>query len=363
MADYSPRIGRIFGIGIELHWSFILLLIALMFLSLYYFMVWILLFVFVLLHELVHSVTSRRNGVKVKKIVLYPFGGGSVIDFDHVMPDVEFRISVVGPLSSLLMAALLGIVTIFSPAGLVRVTMQELFVLNIFLAVFNLLPWLPLDGGRALRSYLQKKRSFLDATRIAVKVGNAVTFAFIAGTVLYAATLNVSFAYKEFVVLWDVVIAMFIYGGAQSELQSAIIKTEIAELRVKDVVNHDYVMITGAVTAKKLYGAVIKSHQHIVLFKRGGKILELSRIPVERSVGKAASEVAGNWSKELPSVDYDMPLYSAVERMRSEDVGVLAVTKSGKLFGIITAPHVESVIALYISAKRHSKGTGTIQSK
>ena len=65
--------------------------------------------------------------------------------------------------------------------------MQTLFVLNVFLGVFNLLPWLPLDGGRALRSYLQKTHDFLDSTKIAVKVGNAMTFAFIAGTVVYAA--------------------------------------------------------------------------------------------------------------------------------------------------------------------------------
>ena len=108
MADFSPHIGRIFGIDVELHWSFILLLVVILFLSLYYFIIWALLFVFVLLHELVHSVTSRRNGVNVKKIILYPFGGGSVIDFENVTPEVEFRISIVGPLASLLIAALLG---------------------------------------------------------------------------------------------------------------------------------------------------------------------------------------------------------------------------------------------------------------
>jgi Zn-dependent protease len=361
MVDYSPHIGRIFGIDVQLHWSFLLLLIALLFLSFYYFLLWVLLFVFVLLHELVHSVTSRRNGVNVKKIILYPFGGGSVIDFDRVMPDVEFRISIVGPLASLLMASLLGIATLISPPGFIRVTVQELFILNLFLGVFNLLPWLPLDGGRALRSYLQKTHNFLDSTKIAVKVGNVITFAFIAGTVVYAATLNVSFAYKEFVVLWDVVIAVFIYGGAQAELQSAIIRTEIADLRVKDVLSRDYVMIKGQVTATKLYRALIKSHQHIILFKKANKIMEISRIPVERSVGKETSEVISNWSKELPYVEYDTPLYSAVEKMRSEETGVLAVMKFGKLFGIITAPHVESVIALYISSRRSKKGVRSAQ--
>ncbi len=351
MADFSPHIGRIFGIDVELHWSFLLLLIVILLLSFYFFVLWVLLFLFVLLHELVHSVTSIRNGVKVKKIVLYPFGGGSVIDFEHITPEVEFRISIVGPLASLLLASLLGMATIFSPPGIVRATMQELFILNVFLGVFNLLPWLPLDGGRALRSYLQNKHSFIDSTRMAVKVGNAITFAFIAGTVLYAATLNAPFAYKEFIVLWDAVIAMFIYSGAQAELQSAIIKTEIAELRVKDVISHGYVMLNGGVTLQKLYRAVLKSHQHIILFKKGDRLMELSRIPVEP--GKATAEVISHWAKEIHYIQYDAPLYSAVEKMRSEDTGVLAVLKAGKLFGILTAPHVESVIALFISKKSH----------
>ncbi len=358
MADYSPHIGKIFGIDVQLHWSFLLLLVVISLLSLYYFILWVLLFVFVLLHELVHSVTSIRNGVKVKKIVLYPFGGGSVIDFENITPKVEFRIAIVGPLASLLMASLLGMVSIFSPPGIIRVTMQELFILNLFLGVFNLLPWLPLDGGRALRSYLQNKRDFLDSTRIAVKVGNAITFTFIAGTVLYAAMLNASFAYKEFIVLWDAVIAMFIYSGSQAELQSAMIKTEIAELHVKDVVVHNYIMIKGDVTLQKLYDAVFRSHQHIVIFKKGNKIMELSRIPVEPSAGRVSAETISRWAKALPYIQYNAPLYSAVEKMRSEDIGVLAVMKAGKLFGVLTAPHVESVIALYISKKNHEKASG-----
>jgi Zn-dependent protease len=352
MADLSPHLGRIFGIDVELHWSFLLLLVVILLLSLYYFIIWVLLFVFVLLHEIVHSITSMRNGVKVKKIILYPFGGGSIIDFDKVTPAVEFRISIVGPLASLLIAALLGIATIFSPAGLLRVTMQELFLLNLFLGIFNLLPWLPLDGGRALRSYLQNTRDFLDATKIAVNVGNAITILFIAGTVLYAATLSAPFAYKEFIVLWDAVIAVFIYGGAQSELQSATIKTEIADLHVKDVISRDYVLINGEITMQKMYSAVLKSHKHIAVFKRGGKIMALSSIPMERSVGKTAAETITQWSRELPVIQYDAQLYSAVEKMRTENTGVLAVMKAGKFLGILTAPHVESVIALYISHKK-----------
>ncbi len=355
MAGFSsPHIGRLFGIDVELHWSFILLLIVILLLSFYYFILWALLFVFVLMHELVHSVTSIRNGVRVKKIILYPFGGGSVIDFEHVTPALEFRISIVGPLASLLIAALLGMVTVIAPPGIIRGTLQTLFLLNVFLGIFNLLPWLPLDGGRALRGYLQKSRSFLDSTRIAVKVGNGVTFAFIAGTIVYVALLNAPFAYKEFIVLWDVVIAMFVYNGAQAELQSAIIRSGIEGLRVSDAMSRNYVLVPGTVTLHRLYRAVLSSHKHIALFKRGSRIMMLSSITLSGAAGKPGIGLAQN-ARELPPIEYGAPLYGAVERMRSEEAGVLAVMRSGRLAGIVTAQHVEAIIALHMSHLRRYK--------
>src|SRR5271170_3744124 len=113
MVDLSPKIGSIGGIDIQLHWTFIMLLIFILFLSFYLFVIWVLLFVCVLIHELVHSITSKRNGIKVKKIVLYPLGGGSIIDFEKVSPEIEFRISIVGPIASLLIAMIVGILTIY----------------------------------------------------------------------------------------------------------------------------------------------------------------------------------------------------------------------------------------------------------
>ena len=150
---------------------------------------------------------------------------------------------------------------------------------------------------------------------------------------------------------------MFIYSGAQAELQSAVIRTEVAELHVSDVISHDYVLIKGSVTLQKLYKAVFSAHKHIAIFKSGDRMMELSRIPLESFQGKVTAGMISKWAKEMPYIDYNAPLYSAVEKMRSEDTGVLAVMRAGKLSGIITAPHVESVIALYISRKRHNRAS------
>ena len=354
MADLSLGIGSIYGIRIELNALFILLSLLILYLSAYLFVIWVLLFVCVLMHELVHSITSKWNGVVVKKIVLYPLGGGSIIDTVGIKPEVEFRISVVGPIASLLLAMLFGIANIYTPAGIVRTTLQMLFILNVFLGVFNLLPWFPLDGGRALRGYLQRTRSYLDATRAAYKASNAVTILFVAGTVIYAAiSPNFSFAYREFLVLFDVVIAFIIYSGAQSELQAAIIKDNISDLRVKDAATTNYTLLKSSTKVSDLYRKILNGNAHTVLFVKEGKIKVFSNTLLQKAPkSKLAALTIGDLGVEIPAIADTAPLYDAIDRMKLEEAGIAAVTRRNKLCGILLMQHIESIVALHMSQKR-----------
>jgi Zn-dependent protease len=355
MADFSPTIGRIDNIPIELHWTFLLLLLFILFLSLYFFVLWILLFVCVLVHELVHSINAKRNNIKVSKIVLYPFGGGSIINFEKVSPEVEFRISVVGPIASLLLAVVFGIINIFTPAGIVGSTLQILFILNIFLGVFNLLPWLPLDGGRALRSYLQKTRSYLDATKIAVKSSNIVTVLFVAGTVVYAFFLHgYSTFYREFIILWDVAIAFIIYGGAQQELQNAFMKENIADLKVEDAMTDNYAVVKSTASPADLYQTIIKSKTNIILIKKDDEVHMLSNSSLNRNLKNKDATKIGDFGVPIPSVPYNLKLSSAIDRMRSSASGIAAVTKGNSIVGVLLSQHMDSIIALHISQKNQS---------
>ena len=342
MADLSPKIGRISGIEIQLHWTFILLLLFILVLSFYLFLVWVLLFVCVLIHELVHSITSKRNKIKVKKIVLYPFGGGSIIDFEKVKPDTEFRISIVGPIASLLIAAIVGIATIYSPAGIIRSTMQILFLLNVFLGVFNLLPWLPLDGGRALRSYLQKSRSYLDATRLAVKSSNVVTVLFVGGTIVFAVLAHgYSTLYREFIIVWDVAIAFFIYSGAKAEMQMAFVRTNISDLKAKDAITDNFIIIKTNTSVKNLYNILLENKTNIIIFKKGNEIRMLSNQSLQRLLKTGSSNKRlEDLSFILPVIPYNTPLYSAIERMRSDESGVAVVTKGSKIEGMLLMQHI-----------------------
>ena len=187
MAGASPNIGSIYGVPIELHWTFIVMMLLALAISVNLFIIFVLLFVCVFLHELAHSVTAIRNNISVKKIILYPLGGGSMIDMDEVPPKLEFMIAIAGPVSSFLLAFIFGIAVIFIPAGTIELFVQLLFILNLLLAVFNILPWFPLDGGRVLRSWLEKKRDFLSATKLTVNISNAIIVLFVIGTIAFVA--------------------------------------------------------------------------------------------------------------------------------------------------------------------------------
>jgi Zn-dependent protease len=168
---YSFKIGSIWGIPIELHITFILLMGAVFFLfypQLYFFVLILFLFVFVVFHELAHSVVARHYGIKVRKIVLYPIGGVSEIEEIPEKPSIEWRMAIAGPLTSFLIGiTLFGLdqfITIETPAALFAPSlatagslMLDLAVLNLILGAFNLIPAFPMDGGRVFRALLAER--------------------------------------------------------------------------------------------------------------------------------------------------------------------------------------------------------------
>ncbi len=149
----SVKIGSAYGIPIELHLTFILLIVAVLGLSVYYsqfysFILIVFLFVFVLFHELAHSVIARRYKIKVRKIILYPIGGVSEIEELPENPQIEWRMAFAGPATSLIMGAALVAVNfvlpvkfIFTPSSVVLSTgnlLLDLGYLNLLLGAFNL---------------------------------------------------------------------------------------------------------------------------------------------------------------------------------------------------------------------------------
>lgn len=170
-----------------------------------------------LLHELAHSVVARRNQVEVDGITLWLFGGVSQFRTDPATPGADFRITAAGPGTSLLLgAAFFGLSEALSAVGgpAVHVVMLEwLALINIVLAVFNLLPGAPLDGGRLVAAALWKLRGDRTAGRIgAAKAGRVVGAGLMAlgGVEIYLLGGGSG--------LWTVLIGWFLFNAARSEL-------------------------------------------------------------------------------------------------------------------------------------------------
>ncbi|MFW6151149.1 MAG: site-2 protease family protein, partial [Chloroflexota bacterium] len=188
----SIRLGRIAGIEIGIHytWIFIFILVswslAQGFFPQYYpgwdqVTYWLtgviaalLLFVSVLLHELAHSLVAQARGMKVQSITLFIFGGVSNIEEEAEQPRIEFAMAIVGPVTSLALAGMFW--ALLQTAGdrqsPLAATLGYLALINVILGVFNLLPAFPLDGGRVLRSILWGRTGSLSrATNTAATVG------------------------------------------------------------------------------------------------------------------------------------------------------------------------------------------------
>ncbi|MEM0147800.1 MAG: site-2 protease family protein [Candidatus Micrarchaeaceae archaeon] len=365
MANFSPVIGKAFGIDVQLHWSFLLLLLFSLYISLasgslYLFIIIVMLFICVFIHELAHSITAKRNGLKIKRIMLLPIGGVSEIeDADNMSPKLEFRVAIVGPLMSIFLGLVFGILAAATPAGMLRQLFQFMFLLNILLGVFNILPGFPLDGGRVLRGYLRRKKSFIDATKTTAKVGNAFIALFIVFTFAYVAIEPYSLFYKEFIVLWDFIIAVYLYGGAKEELQSAYIREYAMDLKVKDALSRDYIMVKPNATLLHIYELMIKKKKHIIITKKGKEIKAVARLSFNILNDKRYRN-AEDASVPMPSVKANDSLSKALREMGNSREGIAAVFSGNKFLGILLARHAESIIALHLAnklgIKEHGRG-------
>ncbi len=225
-------LGRIAGIPLSLHWSF-LILVALIALygaqagsggvvsALFWLVV---IFASVVVHELAHSLLARVKGAEVHAIVLLPIGGVSQIER---MPEAwsdELAIAAVGPLTSVGLGVLAAVATLASGGHLFPFNLYggsflaRVAWLNLVLGAFNLLPAFPLDGGRVLRATLERRRSLESATHIAATVGRVLGAAMIAVGVVWD--------------LWLLVIGAFVYFGATQEERSTAVHSRLRGVQV-----------------------------------------------------------------------------------------------------------------------------------
>jgi Zn-dependent protease/CBS domain-containing protein len=350
---YSFKIGSAWGIPIELHITFILLMAAVFVLfypDFYFFILILFLFVFVVFHELAHSVVARHYGIKVRKIILYPLGGVSEIEEVPENPSIEWRLAIAGPLTSFVIGGILLGISQFIPVAVPSATLApsiatagslilDLAVLNIILGAFNLIPAFPMDGGRVFRALLAERMKFSDATKYAAYIGRLFGIAMVVVGALYD--------------FWLILIGVFIYIGASEEAEQTILSTNLAGVRVKDVMQSEIGAVQPEATLAEAVEVMFKARYHDALVEKEGVFHgivswdEIMKIkPEQRS-----TTIVGQMPLKRLSVFPDESILEAYKVMTREKIDLLpAVAREApdKVVGVLTS---EAVASAYEKAK------------
>lgn len=227
------NLGKLFGIQFRLHFSwfiiFILVTVALVYPDYSQWLYWIigivtslLFFASVIAHELAHSLVGRANDIPIKSITLFIFGGVAQMAKEATSPGAELKMAAAGPLCSLVIGGSFGLLWLFMPNMPQPIAIMILWLayINVALAIFNLIPGFPLDGGRVFRSLLWHfTGNYNRSTRIATRVGQGVGYSFILGglSIIFLSMLDLPwFNLFWFNGIWIVFIGWFLERAASA---------------------------------------------------------------------------------------------------------------------------------------------------
>lgn len=359
----SIKLGKILGIPVMVHytWFIIFTLIALS-LSLQYFpsrypdwsqwMYWamgiatgLLLFLSVLIHEFAHSIISSLQGIPVQRITLFLFGGVASISKEAVTPLGEFFMALAGPMTSLIIAGGFGFLWLFSNFILriqpLAALSAYLGIINLSLALFNLIPGFPLDGGRLLRSFLWGiTGNYRRATEIAITVGRAIAFLFIIGGIAWAVTGHWLDG------IWLAFIGWFLDNAASQSYRQLVSKEALKGVKVRELMSQECPIIPSSLTLNDLVYNYVLPHSVRCFFVREGERLRgmvtlhhLKLVPQAQWGSVTVAEILTPMEKLLKVSPEDDAL-DALELMVENDVNQMPVVEGEEVLGLIRRDHL-----------------------
>lgn len=367
MFGKSFTIGSIGGIAIEIHpsWLFIAALVswslaAGVFPDQYegwstptYWVVGIiaaiLLFVTVLIHELAHAVVAIRRGLPVPRITLFIFGGMSHLSRQPRTAGEEFFIAAAGPATSLGIAIVAGALAyLLSPLNeQVTAIAVYLAIVNLLLAVFNILPGFPLDGGRVLRSIAWRSTgSFRTATRIASGVGTAFGIGLMVvgfGFMLFGFLLNG---------IWFAFIGWFLSSAARGEAESLRLETALGPLSARDIMSEHFVTVPPGISVELVVDQFIVGEGHrAVVVSNGDTVLGILSISDIRAIPRGdwpntPSQTLMTPREDVITVAAETPALEVLETLAQRGLNQLPVLDDGRMIGLVTRREIIERIQL-----------------
>lgn len=308
----------------------------------------VLLFITVLLHELTHSIVANNNGLNIRGIKLFVFGGVAQLSHEPQSARVEFDVAIAGPICSFILHFIFkGIVILLGEAETPIVGIfRYLAFINVFLGLINLIPAYPLDGGRILRAFLwARTKNLRMATAIASNVGKVFAiFLIFNGFML---TIR-----GELGGLWYVFIGMFLYGAAKMGYEHILVRDALSRSLIQDVMSRNVVTVDGALTLDKVVEDYFFRYHHssfpVVEGDRLVGMISLARIK-EIPREKWQVTTAGS-SVEPISPDSIVPpterMSNILNHLMEHEIGHILVMDNGKLVGIVTRYDVMRLIKI-----------------
>ncbi len=298
----------------------------------------LLLFSSVLTHEMTHSLVARSKGEKVRSITLFIFGGVAEISGDIKTPAREFIIALVGPISSLVIAFIFlgiwfGIQEINEPIAAMA---KYLFIINLFLALFNLIPGFPLDGGRILRAIAWKATGDIKrATRIASVTGQVIAFFLI---IFGIWQILRGFFFNG---LWIALIGWFIHSAAVRGYRQVLLKEMLKDVKAKDLMSTKFEAVEGSLSIQKLMeDHILKKRERTFLVMEEGKLAgiicleDIKAISSEKRGETTVSKIMTPRDK-LVAVSPEDDGNQVLSRLASGKINQVPVIEGGEIKGLV----------------------------
>lgn len=349
---WSIKIGRILGIDVYLHVTFLLLLGLMASLQTVAggglaaglraagFLAAV--FACVLLHEFGHALAARKFGIRTRDITLLPIGGVACLERMPSRPAQELWVALAGPLVNVAIAGLLaiglGIAGIWPSLTLSTVSgsfAERLLAVNLFLVVFNLLPAFPMDGGRVLRAVLAMRLEHLRATRIAVRTGRVMA-------VLFAVA---GLFHNPFLLL----IALFVWMGATQEGRTAEVKQTISGLPVREVMLTDFEALQPEDRLGRAMFLVLRGWQQDFPVMESGRVVGvLTRDALLQGLKTRgpSAPVKDAMRHDFIQVEEAELLEEAVFTRKAPEFSIVPVTRGERVVGLLTAENFAEFLAI-----------------
>ncbi|MGB3152396.1 MAG: site-2 protease family protein [Maribacter sp.] len=356
------KLGSVSGIKIEVHWTFTLLLLWVAFLEirqsadlnriLLNEALVVVLFVCVVLHELGHALTAKKFKINTQKIMLLPIGGVATLEKMPEKPGQELLVAFAGPAVNIIIAVLLALViplrsyfnfdAVVLEEILYEPTLQNflfyLFIANIMLVVFNLIPAFPMDGGRVLRALLSFKLGRTEATRIASGIGQGLAILF----------FILGLFFNPFLIL----IALFIFMGAYSENQMVQRESILAGHTVKDAMLRYFTRLHPEDTLQKAIDTLLAGSEKDFVVTDDNQIVgTLYQKDIIKSAKEPSQFIREVMHTDFKTVEISTEMIKVLELIGKEKTSFFPVTMNDELVGAIDMNNISEFILLKTANK------------